>query len=173
MRNNPHQHWIPGLSIAPQAIGTTAANGTALVRPWEKARLLSFIMIGGALGAADAYTAVVQARRQGTSTWDDVKEADGTTNLQFTASKTSDTGALENGYVFGTVDLSRLRSGVNLNSAYEYDAIRISVTNANNTTPGVVGVAHVLSDLYAYASTDLSGNAIDDDLLFKQLPPTA
>lgn len=164
---------VPLYLLAPQAVGTTPVNGTAIVRPWERGRLLTVTAFCGALVAADALTTTFQVRRLGTSTWDTVKENDGTTNLGFTVAKLSDTGAAETGVIFGSIDLSRLKAGTNLNSAYEYDALRLSVVNANNTTPGICAFVGHLSDLYSYPAKDLSGNDVSDDLYFKQLPHTA
>lgn len=178
-RGNPHQSMVPGLAVAPQAIGTSAVSGAAIVRPWEKGRFLSFIGIGGALVATDALTVKVQARRVGTTTWDDVQDDTGESDLAFTVADLSDGAALENGYVLGTIDLSRLTSGVGKNlppvsdTQYEYDALRLNAVNANNSTPGIVGFAFVLTDLFTYPATDLDGDAIKEDLFFKQTPHTA
>lgn len=165
-----HEAIVPGLAIAPQAIGTTPVTGTTISLPWEQARKLTFFGIGGALVAADALTVKVQARRKGTSTWDDVQDNTGAADLTFTVSKLSDTGAIENGAVIGTVDLGRLRTGTGGNLPpvssvqYEYDALRLNAVNANNTTPGIVGFGYMLWDLFQKPSTTV------DDLLFSQTP---
>jgi len=167
--NTPHEMLIPGLGLAPQAIGTSAVQGPAIVRPWEKGRYLAFLAIGGALVAADALTVSVKARRKGTSTYDALTESDGTTALTFTVSKFSDTGAVENGAVIGTIDLSKLSMP---SSSYEYDAVRVEAVNANNTSPGIIGLGYAILGLFTEPAVDLSGVAVSDDLLLKQLPYT-
>lgn len=168
MKHTPNEHMVPGLAIAPQAIGTTAVDGVAIVRPWEVGRTISFLAIAGALAAADALTVVVQARRVGTSTWDGALCADGVTALGFTVSKLSDGGAVENGVVMGSLDLSRFKAP----GEFTYDAIRLRAVNANNSSPGIIGFAYVIADGYTNPIKDLSGALVQDDLILKQLPHT-
>lgn len=163
---NPRSNIQPALLIAPQAIGTTPVLGNVIVRPWETGKNFMVMAIGGALVAADALTVTVKARRLGTTTFDTVFENDGVTALGLTVANMSDGGAVENGVVFGNIDVTRLKSGTNLNSAYEYDALRFDAVNANNTTPGIVGFVGAITDLY---EQDEASSA-DDDLYFKQTP---
>lgn len=176
MNGTPHENMTTGLSIAPQAIGTTPVNGNAIVRPEELGKFISFLAIGGALVAADALTVKVQARRVGTSTWDDMQDSTGAADLTFTVATMSDAGALESGEVLGTIDISRVKSGAGHNLPpvssvqYEYDAYRLSAVNANNTTPGIVGFAHIITGLHELPAKTAAGVLQDDDLLLKQLP---
>ncbi|PHR91974.1 MAG: hypothetical protein COA69_09420 [Robiginitomaculum sp.] len=164
--NNPRSNLIPHLLLAPQAVGTSTVTGVEIIRPWESGRNLICMVIGGTLAAADAIAVTVMARRKGTTTWDNVKEDNGTTSLAFTVAKLSDGGAVENGIVFGNINLARLKSGTNLDAAYEYDALRFDAVNANNSSPGIIGLAGAITDLY---EMDEESSA-EDDLYFKQTP---
>lgn len=167
MNNTPHEMLVPGLAVAPQAIGTTPVVGAAIVRPWELGRFLSFLAIGGALVASDALTVTVKARRKGTTTYDAIKESDGSTDLAFTVAKLSDTGEVENGAVLGTIDLNRLAMP---SEDYEYDAIVLNAVNANDTSPGIVGFGYFITGLYSQPAKTSAGALVTDDLLLKQLP---
>jgi hypothetical protein len=182
MEMTPNESMVPGLAIAPQAIGTTDVDGVAIVRPWEIGRYITFMAIGGALVGADALTVKVQARRAGTSTWDDVQDSTGAADLAFTVSKLSDGGAVENGVVIGSLDLERLTNGntgntaVNLpkvsGTAYDYDAIRLTAVNANNSSPGIVGFGYLITHIRDTPAKDAAGALVTDDLLLDQLPHT-
>lgn len=166
MQHNPHEALVPGIALVPQNINTTPVVGATILRPWELGRYITFIAIAAAFAASDSITINVEARRKGTSTWDDVTESDGSTALAFDAE--ADGGDLENGHVFGTLDLERFEKP---NAAYEYDAIRIAAVNGNAANV-IVGACYFISKLYTYPAKDASGNLLTDGLLIKQLPFT-
>jgi hypothetical protein len=168
-----HESVIPGVALAPVAVGTAGALGLAIVNPWREGRLLNIFLMAGVLHASDVFTVTVQARRIGTSTWDPVKINGGVGNLTFTVAETSKGGDVEGGVLLGTINLARLKSGAAGNLPpvssvqYEYDALRLAFANSNNTSPGVIGACYIISDLFSVPSETT------DDLFFKQLPYTA
>lgn len=165
-----HEAVVPGLAIAPQVVQASDVDGNAIVNPWQTGRKLTFVAIAGALGASDAYTTKVQARRKGTTTWDDVQDETGAADLTFTASKFVDGGEVENGAVIGTVDLGRLKTGTGGNlppvsgTQYEYDALRLTTVNADAASTAVIGFSYFITDLFTLPATT------SDELLFSQIP---
>lgn len=153
--------------VKPQNINNTPINGDGLVRPWKIARRMMICLIAAAMTTNDAITVKVQGRlaSDGT-TWENMKAWDGTTDLGFTVSKTSNggvgdydttgTGTGVAGIVTGTLMLQKVNS--------KYDAVRLQLVNAvaQNVVMGAVGV---LMDLFYFPSDTV------DDLFSKQLAP--
>lgn len=153
---------IAGLALKPQNVADTAIKGEAIVKPWEKGRRILFTIIGAAMAANDSITAGIEIRRVGTSTWDTVKESDGTTALAFDAAADGD-GTLENGAIVGELNLERLKFP---SATYEYDAIRLSLINAVAQNV-ICGATYIIANLLNYPNTTA---AAAEQLLDKQLP---
>jgi len=149
---------IVGRALKPTVVDDSPAiEGDAIVRPWKKARKLSFIVTAGAMTTGDALTMKVQARVAATAAWEDLQSDAATpVDIVFPAAKIADTGAIESNVVFGSLDLTRIED--------TYDALRLHVVNgvAQNVT---VAAVYVLTDLYAVPQTDIA-----DDLWSQQRP---
>lgn len=161
----PTADIIPVFAFTPQAVGTAAVKGATIVAPWIHGRKLTFLWSSAAMGASDAYTITYEARRKGTSTWDTIKEYDGVANLGPVSTALVDGGAIEGGTIMSTIDLERLSSrasGANLGTTYEYDAIRASAVNANNSSPPIVSASAFVWDLYESPAIDFAGNPVVD-----------
>lgn len=139
--NNFHHANEPGLALAPQSVTNTTVNGAEIKEPWTRGRQISFILLGGAFAATVDGALVIQGlRRDDGSTWEALKEYDGSTDLAFTETLLDDGGGAENAAVLGTVPLSDV-------DAETYKSMRVSFTESGNAA-ALIGVAYVISDLY-------------------------
>jgi len=139
--NRFYQHSKPGIALATQSISNTTVNGAAILEPWSIGRQLVITLVGGAIAAGGTNACTVQGlKRSDGTTWEALKQKDGTTDLIFTASKLQDTAQLENGVVRGCIPLDRVKGSV-------YKSIRISfaVTGAFAT---LVGASYEIVDLH-------------------------
>jgi len=154
--NNFFHHNKVGSALLSQSIAAAAtAAGVTISEPWRLGRQLSFILCAGAMGSSSSLTCTVQGlRRDDGTTWEALKESDGSTNLAFTATDLDDAGQLEtDGYLLGTIDLGYV-------DGETYKAVRVSITN--DGTPAVVmGAAYVISDLYRMADADGAADLFD------------
>lgn len=151
----------PGRVLAPTAVGTSVVNGDAIVEPWKTGRRLLILLTATALGASDSITFTLQRRRVGTSTWDVVKQYDNSTTL---AVVDADAGKLDtNGEMMLEVNLERLRTEKSEGETYDYDAIRLSAVNANNSSPPTVAGVYVIGEAYKRPVAE-----DDDGFLLKQ-----
>ena len=147
-----------GLAVETQSVGQSAtATGVTIDTPWIHGRQLSFLLVGGDHGAAATATCKVQARQISDAQWVTLKEADGTTDLGFTAANLADTAALEDGTLLGTIDMGFLNGDV-------YDAVRLLYVRGAEAVSALVGAAYIISDLYGHASGTV------DDLFPKTQP---
>jgi hypothetical protein len=171
MKNVPIELCEAGLALIPQNINTTRILGETIEAPWKKGRFLSFQVIGGAFAAADTITVRVEGRiagtyNHGTTTtpspylWEAVQDKDGN-DLAF--DDQDDTDALENGHLFGTIDLNRL-SIIAQDDESQYDALRLTAIN-DNAANVVVGATYRITDLFENPG---SQSYEDDQLLSKQ-----
>ncbi len=158
MKNNLHHMTKVVNVLPPQSISNTTVNGAALVRPWETFCQLAFLLLGGAFAASSSGLCVIQGQRKDDDNWEALKESDGVTDLQFTATALDDAGSAEDGALLGTLDLNRV-------DATTYKAIRPSFT-AENANAQLVGIAALLFDPLTWPTGQ------DDDLFFKQTPYT-
>lgn len=159
---NLSETTIGGRALAPGNISNADVNGDAIVRPWLGARRIFFILIAAAMAAGDIITVRVQARRVNTSTWDNLKQSDGTTDLAFDAQ--ADGGELEDGFITGELNLQRL---IFPDSAFEYDAIRVVGINAVAQNV-VVGGTFSLGWLFRHGKS-LASRGNTEQLLDKQI----
>lgn len=144
--NNFHMRVLHGLALETKATGTGGTTtGATIVEPWHKGREISFLLVGGDHGAAATATCVVQGRRRDNASWEALKNKAGT-DLQFTASKLADGGALEDGTLLGTVPLENVDNET-------YDAMRLLYTRGAQAVDTLVGAAYIISDLYTCPSS--------------------
>lgn len=133
--------------MAPQNVNNTQINGDTIVSPWRFGRRLLFTLIAGALASSDSLTFRVQARREGTTTWDNMDQGGtfGTSVTDFglvqTQAATSGTSAarLKDGKpVYIELDLNRLKVSKDQGAAFDYDALRLTAVNgaAQNVLTG-------------------------------------
>jgi hypothetical protein len=128
-----HENSVGGLAFKPQVVDDTAVDGETIEAPWKIGRQIVFDVIAAAMASTDDITVTVEARRVGTTTWDEIKQRGSSTSLSFTS---GDGETLENGHIRAALDLSRLREGADGNlpevsgTQYSYDAIRLSIVNA-------------------------------------------
>lgn len=146
-----------GVALAPQTVAAAGTGtGATIAEPWVYGRQITFLLMAGAIGSSATATCKVQGlRRDDGTTWEALKEDDGSTDLAFTAASMNDAGAFENGMLRGTIDFSRI-------SATTYKAIRLIF--AATTQSYLVSAAYVISDLYQHPSGDT------DDLFAKLQP---
>ena len=149
--NNFAKSIVAGMSISPRTVNLSTVNGNAIVEPWRSARQISFLIQGGDLPGTTVMVVSFQGRLRGTSTWTNLKKADGVTDMILSGSRFNDGGALENGTLVASLDLGRINSTL-------YDAIRINVTNTA-ATAAFMSVAHMLADLYSHPSTQTDETA--------------
>lgn len=142
----------PFVALPPNDCDNETVNGNAIVEPWKKGRQLAFLLGLGAIAAGAALTFTVQGQKRADDTWEALKEADGATDLKFTAAEVADSD--DGKGVLGTLDLTRI-------DGTTYKAIRISVTNAANFS-ALVCVMYVIFDLLRHPS------GTSDDLFYKQ-----
>lgn len=153
--NNFFHAVLAGVALVPQSVNNAAVNGVEIKEPWKKGRQISFLFLGGAFGASVTATCKVQGlKRSDGTTWEALKESDGSTDLAFTASKLSDTAQAENGSILGTLDMSRIDGDT-------YKSIRVVYDN-DVAQAALVAIGYIISDLYTHPS----GTA--DDLFSKQ-----
>jgi len=135
-----------GLALETQGVGSGGTiTGAAIKEPWRKCRQLSFLLVGGDHGTAATATCVVQGQKRSDDAWEALKENDGATDLQFTASDLGDGAALEDGVLLGTIDLSTVDSET-------YKAVRLLYTRGAQAVECEVGGAYILSDFYRMPS---------------------
>lgn len=156
--NNFHHRHKVGVALVPQSVGQATVVGPAITEPWRTGRQVSFILLGGVLGAAVAITAKIEGlKRSDGTTWEALKQNDGTTDLVFPTAKTADAAALENGALLGTVDVSRILGET-------YSAIRLSLAQATASVTALVGAAYVISDVHEHPTGQV------DDLFALTVP---
>ena len=131
-------------ALPPQSIASATVNGTAIDRPWESYKQLAFLLLGGAFAASASGLCVIEGQRIDDDSWEPLKESDGTTDLQFTATALDDTGAAEDGALIGTLATSRI-------DATTYKAVRPSFT-AENANAQLVGIGAILFDPIVWPS---------------------
>lgn len=147
--NNLADNFIFGTALAVQTVNAAAtANGATIVKPGRRARKIAFFLMAGALNSVTVLTIKVQ-RNPGTG-WVDVLD-ENNNPLQFTAAKTIDNAALENGILGGSLDLTRTGDG-------DYRLQVSTVTGANVT----LSASFVLHDLYQRPAV-----GVDDDLYIR------
>lgn len=134
------------IAIAAQSISNATVNGATLSEPWTRGSQLAIVYLGGAFSASASGRLRLQglARSDGT-TWSNLKEHDGTTDLEFTAAKLDDAGAGEGAALIGTLDLSRVDSET-------YKAVRVTFQAEHASATQLVAVGYLLTDLYARPS---------------------
>lgn len=145
----------PFVALAPVTLNsgaTASANGNTIKEPWKKGRQLSFIAILGAIAAGSVLSLKVQGQKRSDDTWATLKEADGVTDLIFTATGLADND--DGKGVIGTLDLTRI-------DGTTYKAIRVLAANAA-AFDALIGVAYVIFDLLRHPSGTV------DDLFYKQ-----
>jgi len=139
--NNFHHANKSGLALAPQSVNNATVTGPAIEEPWRSGNQLSFILLGGAFASGvDGAMTVQGLRRDDGTTWEALKESDGTTDLAFTATLLDDAGGLEGGSVVGTLPFD--------SGGYEetYKSVRLSYTESGSAA-ALIGAAYVISDL--------------------------
>lgn len=152
--NNFFHNNKTGTALQPQSVSNTTVAGETIVEPWRIGRQITFILLGGAFASSANGACTVQGlRRDDGTTWEALKESDGTTDLEFTATALDDGGALEGDRLLGTIDMGDI-------DGETYEAIRLSFEE-DATAAMLVGAAYVISDLYARPSGDT------DDLFSK------
>ena len=155
--NNFHHANSVGLALASQSVSNTTVNGETISEPWRTGRRISFLAVGGAFAASASGRLKVQGlQRADGSTWENLKESDGTTDLEFTAASLDDGGAGENAVLLGTLPMAKL-------DATTYKAIRVTF-QSEGAQAMLMGVAYVISELYERASGQ------SDDLFSKIMP---
>lgn len=143
MRNAyPNMQLIAGIPV--QSITNTTVNGAAVVEPWKKASVLGVIIMGGALAATVDGAIKLQGRKRSDASWVNLVGLDGTTLLEVTPTKLDDAGALENGVIWGEVQLDRIDSTT-------YDAVRATFQEAGNAA-ALVGIAYQLWNFFRLPS---------------------
>lgn len=156
--NNFFNSVVVGMALTPQSVGQASVNGSTISEPWRIGRQLSIILLGGVFGTAVAATCKFYGlRRSDGTTWDVLKEDNGSTDLAFTASKLADTAALEGGTLLGTIDVSKF-------DATTYKAIRIVYNQTTAAVTALVAACYVISDLYNHPGTQT------DDVFSKTIP---
>lgn len=155
---NFHQKTFTGRALSPQSIATadTAVNGPAITEPQEKGRILSFLLLLGAIASGGSLTVNVQQRlRSDGSTWSNMKESDGTTDLEFTQTDMDDGD--DDTRILGSIPLDDWDSET-------YDAIRLQIDEDGTSSTVLVSAAYIISDLHK----EVSGET--DDLFSKVHP---
>jgi len=139
--NNFFHAAIPVAGLLSQVVNNTTVVGAAIKEPWTKGRQLAVMVNCGALPATTSLIIKLQqlARSDGT-TWSDVQDYAGTSDLEFLQTLYDDGGDGESAVLLGTVPLSHIDSDT-------YEALRISVQN-EAATAAPVGVTCVIFDLY-------------------------
>lgn len=171
MKGTFTENVMAGVAIPPQELDDGGTlDGLTIHDPASKGRLLSFLLMAALLGTPTALTGttvltvVVQGSVDNGTTWNTMKEKDGITDLEFTASKTIAAGELDpavGGMVVGTLDLTRFVSG---GAASGINAIRLAVT-VNTGADIAISAAYTITELYYHPDTDRT-----DDFLTKQIP---
>lgn len=129
-----------GLALAPQSVASATVNGATIQAPWSYGNQIRFLLLGGAFAAGSSGRVKVQGQRIDDDSWEALKEYDGTTDLEFTVTALDDAGALENGYLSGTLDLARV-------DVETYQAIRLTAT-AENANAQLFAAAYEIFELY-------------------------
>jgi len=142
----------PFVALKPQDVNDATVTGNTIVEPWKKGRQLSFLLGLGVIAAGAVLTFTVQGQKRSDDTWEALKEADGVTDLKFTAAEVADSD--DGKGVLGTLDLTRI-------DGTTYKAIRISCLNAAAFS-ALVCVMYVVFDLLRHPSDT------EDDLFYKQ-----
>lgn len=159
--NNYHEKVESGVALVPQTIATgNSANGATISEPWKKGRQLALQVLVGATAANTTGTLTVQGlRRSDGTTWEALKQNDGTTDLTFPAALFTDGGgsSIENGEALGTVYLDRVKSDV-------YKAVRVVATCAGSGGSLAIAVGYAIFDLVRGASSKV------DQLFGLQIP---
>lgn len=147
-------------ALKPQAVNNSQVNGDAIVRPWKEGRKMMFEIASGDLSSGDSLTFGLEMRRQGTSTWDTVKQPNGSTALVMTAQTYAATtgtlaARLKDGLVaIGEIDLTDLKTDKDIGgAAYDYDAIRLTAVNGAAQNVTCAATAYI-ADLYSEPGGD-------------------
>lgn len=146
--------------MVPQSVtGTTTVAGKTITEPWQRGRQIKFLpLIGAISGALTTPRLIIQGlKRSDGTTWEALKQKDGTTDLEFTVAKLANAGTGEvDGYLFGSIDFTQMKVGET------YGAIRtfFSVTAGSETI--LIGCGFEIFDLYAQMN-----DVVVDDLQTK------
>jgi hypothetical protein len=144
---NPFHSAIHGLALQPQSVTSAVVNGETILEPWKKGRWLTFIFIGGAWAATvNGSLEVHGLKRSDGTTWEALKEADGTTTLEFDPTLLDDAGVGEAGHFIGSLDLTHIDGST-------YKAVRL-VYEEDGAAAALVGAAYYISDLYTQPGGD-------------------
>lgn len=148
-----------GRALPTSAITSGTVDGDTVDLLGLGASYVTFVVTADSVASGATLAIVVQGQRRDTGAWETLKEADGTTNLAFTASKLADGAELEtNKYLAGSVEVGRLSK--------LYKAVRISATESGGAAVDIAAMWHA-SDL------TLNEGGAADDLLEKQRPQVA
>lgn len=138
--SNFHHQVILGQALKPQTLNGATVNGGAITEPWRKAKQIAFIVNGGDFATNfDLRLKIQGLRRSDGTTWETLKEADGVTDLEFTATKYDNGGAGEAAAILGTMPL-------NDTDGKTYKALRIQSVEAGSAN-GIVGISYLLFEL--------------------------
>lgn len=150
MRHNFHERNIVVPALTPQSISAGAtANGTRIVKPGLLGRQLTLIAAFAANAGVTVLTIGVGFSLNNGTSWANVKDKGGSTDLTFTAANTI-AGAT---VLLGTIPLNKARDA----------DFRVEVRTVTGGT-ATLSVVAVISDLYTVPGTQV------DDLLTKLLP---
>ena len=144
-KNLLYESSFVGLAVAPQSIASAATvNGATIAAPWLKGRNISFIILGGAMGATTSLQVKVQQQKISDSSWVNMTRKDAATVLEFPAADLDDAQALEGGALLGTLDCSDI-------DGTTYKAIRLVVIeNGGGANTVLFGAAYVITDPYSH-----------------------
>jgi hypothetical protein len=139
--NNFHHANLLGIALPAQSVNNTTVNGSAIKEPWRTGRQITFIWVGGAFAASSTGRLRIQGlKRSDGTTWETLKEFNGSTDLEFTPTDFDDTKAAENGVLIGTIDLGFV-------DGEKYKHLRVTL-QAEDANAILGGVAYCISDLY-------------------------
>lgn len=145
-----------GRALPTSAITSATVNGDTVNLLGLGASYVTFVVTADSVATGAVLAITVQGQRKDDDSWEALKEADGTTNLTFTAAKLADAGELEtNKYLAGSVEVGRISK--------DYKAVRISATESGGFAVDIAAMWHA-SDLIS------AGGGAADDLLEKQRP---
>lgn len=130
------------IAIPAQSIANATVNGAELKEPWTKANQVAIVFLGGAFATSASGRLFVQGKKRSDASWVTLKQWDGTTDLEFTATKLDDAGDGESKSLLGTIDVSRLDSET-------YSAIRVIFTAEHASATQLVAVGYLLTDMHA------------------------
>lgn len=157
MSRNIYESSVNKVAMIPAVVADADVNGLAIANPWSVGRRILFTIIAAAFAAADIITVRVQVQDKA-GNWTNAKEEDGTTDLAFTAAV--DTGSLENGSIYGEINLERMAEG-SVSKAMRLVALNDAVTDV------IVGATYQIG--WLYERPPVNGEDADEDLMGKQI----